>query len=65
MCECKDYKKELKRIGLPTFLHTYIDDTCLADCILDYFNERRNKVAADFLHYMMEILKKRYEDEKK
>jgi hypothetical protein len=36
-CEdCKKYSEELEKIGLITFLHKYIDNTCIADSIFDY-----------------------------
>lgn len=41
-CKCKDLKKEMTEKDLFSFLHTHIDDTCLADTILNAFDFLRN-----------------------
>ena len=41
-CKCKDLKEELKEKDIGTFLHTHIDDICLADSILNAFIDLRN-----------------------
>ena len=51
--QCEKYRKELKKLDLAFFLHKHIEDTCLADTLLDFFVFIRNDNALEFLKDVM------------